>query len=204
MQLDFDDDDMLDGPLKRYLVRRRNLKYLPWRIYSRITWFFKTNWRNFTRACAYARLGWNNPDWDHAYFLDMLEFKLTRMYADIYGDNFKDPADDADDDYAQQMKQGKQALRLAVRLAQKLRAESYNWHYTQHERRWGPSRHEFLPADRPGYKIWNVTREKVTPENKQQMEDELRLAFDLDSKVQQRDADWLFGIMAKYYQHWWT
>jgi hypothetical protein len=35
--------------------------------------------RNLWRALQYARFGWRNPDWDQAYLLELMEFKLERM-----------------------------------------------------------------------------------------------------------------------------
>lgn len=180
-----------DKTIENILRPRRGIRYLPYRAWVYVSNYVRNKFQAFVRAWQYARIGWNSPDWDHSFFLELLEFKLARMEKALWRHTVGE-------------KKSKQALRLAVRLAKKLRMEVYHWHYTQHEKRWGPTTSEFIPCENmPGYTTWKMTRAKVTDENREQMEDELRLAFDLDEKARERDAAWLFGIIAKYYNHWW-
>lgn len=177
--------------VNQFLKRRRGWQYLPYRVWTRITNRIRNTWKAFTRACRYAYLGWNSPDWDYSFFLELLEFKLARMEKALWRNTEGE-------------KKSKQALKLAVRLAKKLRKEVYSWHYSKHEKRWGPTTSEFIPCeDMPGYTTWKMTRAQVTDENRAQMEEELKQAFQLDADNQARDAAWLFGIIAKYYNSWW-
>lgn len=180
-----------DKTIENILRPRRGIKYLPYRAWVYVSNYVRNKLRAFVRACQYARIGWNNPDWDYSFLLELLAFKLARMEKALWRHTAGE-------------KESKQALRLAVRLVKKLQTEHYNWHYDQHEKRWGPTTSEFIPCENmPGYTTWKMTREKVTDENREQMEEELKLAFELDEKTRSRDAAWLFGIIAKYYNHWW-
>jgi hypothetical protein len=161
---------------------------------SRIKDFFWPIVRNYRRICrslAWAKLGWNNYDWDHAYLLEVIEFKLKRMQREIVvqGHHIPDKATD-------------QSLRLAIKLVGKLQKHDYGYFCDQHIAKWGSL--EFIEkTDENGRKYTGMGRPGVTPEQEEAERAEFRAAYLKDDSIKARDTRWLFNIIAKYNEYWW-
>lgn len=165
-------------------------------------WFIRTRFYEWCtihrervgRSLAYARFGWSNYDFDGAYALELLAFKLRRIQNSLlnHGSAYQD-------------KQTVQSLRLVIRLLDRLVKDEYSKHYDKHGKKWGHS--EFIADTDEQSSTYGRTVLKyphpVTPEQDEQRTQELRAAFDADDQTRTRDSRLCFSIMSKYLPYWW-
>lgn len=148
-------------------------------------------WRKLSRSFAFARLGWNNYDWDHAYLLQLMIFKMKRMQKACFEEGHHIPE-----------KLPQQSLRLCIKLGEKLLKDDYFYHSGLHNVKWGEL--EFVEkTDETGRKYTGMGRSGVTPEQEEQERAEAMEAYRKDDSVKARDTRWFYGIMAKYQESWW-
>ena len=90
------------------------IKYLYWDVES----FFINTYIKICRSLSYAKFGWSNYDFDHAYLLEIQVMKLKRMLDcfENYGHHCHTCPN-----YKPKMK----SLRLAIKLGEKLRTDAY-------------------------------------------------------------------------------
>ncbi len=151
--------------------------------------------RKVRRSWDYAVLGWANYDWDYAYLLELLRFKLERMHKFMNSSNAM----------ASHSKETIQSLRLAAKLSRKLCADSYSFFLDRHSKKWGDVKvfeHVEPSEDEKRRGIAHITRFNSTPETAQEREEFLAAAT-ADDNMRKRDARWLFSIMEKYHENWW-
>lgn len=146
------------------------------------------------RCWAYARFAWNNYDFDSAYALELLRFKLLRVQHAIATG------------FSRQDKESAQSLKLAIRLLKRLTDDNYSYFYEQHNLKWHGEKHPgvtFEKEDKSGLSTMVTARDKLPEDQQETANDELRAAFDADDKMKARDRRWLFSILDKYYEYWW-
>lgn len=163
-------------------------------IISTVYWRLRQFYRKVARSWAFAKLGWNNYDFDSAYALDVLAFKLARIQHQLMNEG-----------HTVQDETTQKSLRLVIRLLQRLRADKYSYFYDRHNKKWNPTGIETTFEKLPDSELLEmVSYRHHLPADQQEREGaELRRAFELDDAMQARDAKWCFNIMAKYYRHWW-
>lgn len=148
-------------------------------------------WRKLSRSFAFARLGWNNYDWDHAYLLQLMIFKMKRMQKACFEEGHHIPE-----------KLPQQSLKLCIKLGEKLLKDDYFYHSGLHNAKWGEL--EFIEkTDETGRKYTGMGRPRVLPEQEEQERAEAMEAYRKDDSVKARDTRWFYGIMAKYQESWW-
>jgi len=161
------------------------------RIYSKCYAFCS----KLRRSWAYARFGWDNYDFDGAYALRALSFKLKRLQRLLL------------DGHVIQDEASLKSLRLAIRLLDRLVEDDYNYFLHCHNLKWYDT--EYPPH---GFEKVNDGRgcsrmvfpSESLPENKQAQEHEEHVAaWAADEKLKNRDKRWVFSIIEKYYEHWW-
>jgi len=168
------------------------------RCVNRIAHFFE----KIHRSYQYAKLAWKNEDWDYAFFLDVLGFKLKRMLHNLTNDEWHE--------HGKSLK----ALKLAVYLCDKINyhshsADHYDYYIKKHYEKYGEPKYVFEPVedDYCGLKLStmvNKTSEHWTQEEKEQERRDFIIAMEADSADMQQDIDDLFRIMSKYMTHWWS
>ena len=148
-------------------------------------------YRKICRTLAFARLGWNNYDWDHAYLLEVMIFKMKRMQKACFEEGHHVPE-----------KLPEQSLRLAIKLGEKLLKDDYHYHSTLHSEKWGEL--EFIEkTDESGRKYTGMGRSGVSPEQEDQERAEAMEAYRKDDSVKARDSRWFYSIIQKYNESWW-
>lgn len=148
-------------------------------------------YRKICRSLAWARKGWNNYDWDHAYLLEVMVFKMKRMYKAIFEEGHHIPD-----------KTSPQSLRLAIKLGEKLIKHDYFHFSGLHNAKWGEI--EFIEkVDAQGRKYTGMGRSGVPKEKEEEERAEFLKACRLDDSIKARDYRWFFNIIQKYQEAWW-
>ena len=162
---------------------------------TKVGWWVSVRWEWLKRSWAYAKFGWGNYDFDAAYALQLLSFKLKRLERVL-----KENANTVQDP------KHMQALRLVIRLLDKLVEDDYRYFYETHNKKWfGVERPEirFEKIDGSDLSTMLSARDDL-PEDQQENESaEVRQAFAADDAIKARDKRWAFSILAKYYEYWW-
>lgn len=149
-------------------------------------------YRQICRSLAFARLGWNNYDWDHAYLLEVMVFKMKRMQKACFEEGHHVPE-----------KLPQQSLRLCIKLGEKLKKEDYHYFHTLHCQKWGDL--EFIEKvdNTTGRTYTGMGRPGVSKADEAQERAEFLEACRKDDSIKARDVRWFYGIMAKYQESWW-
>lgn len=158
-----------------------------------VEWFWPIVqiYRKVARSLAFAKLGWNNYDWDHAYLLQLMIFKMKRMQKACFEEGHHIPE-----------KLPQQSLRLCIKLGEKLLKDDYFYFTGLHNEKWGEL--EFIEkTNESGRKYTGIGRPGVPKEKEEQERLEFTEAYKKDDSVKARDTRWFFGIMAKYQESWW-
>lgn len=158
-----------------------------------VEWFWPIVriYRKVARSLAFAKLGWNNYDWDHAYLLQLMIFKMKRMQKACFEEGHHIPE-----------KLPQQSLRLCIKLGEKLLKDDYFYFTGLHNEKWGEL--EFIEkTNESGRKYTGIGRPGVPKEKEEQERLEFMEAYKKDDSVKARDTRWFFGIMAKYQESWW-
>lgn len=152
--------------------------------------------RNLFRALAFAKVGWNNYDFDYGYIEDLVLFKLKRIEKEMTGGytDWSVPAQ------ARSLK----ALRLAIKLFDKLQQTDNSMLMDQHESKWGKLIVETEESDRPGqYKLITSRPHAATPRLREIERKEFLEASYADDRREQRHRRIAYQLMAKYSTDWW-
>lgn len=162
--------------------------------YDKVHTEIQVVWYGVQNLIAFAPIVWKDRYWDHAFLLDLMEFKLRQMawYHQKYGHTLN-----AD----------KKALEMieAAGICNRLRREEYGEdRYDQHDEKWGRIK---LPKfrDEQGRRITlTINRENVrTPESKEQESKEFEDIFQFEQLAQQRDLDRLAELFRTRLLGWW-
>lgn len=161
------------------------------RVYSKIYSFFS----RLRRSCAYAKFGWDNYDFDGAYALKALSFKLKRIrHVLTTGHLIQDDTT-------------LQSLGLAIRLLDRLVADDYSYFIDQHNKKWYGVEYPEIGfeavEDERGLSRMVFPSEALPEDQQEQERAEHIAAWEADEKLKGRDKRWAFSIIEKYYEHWW-
>lgn len=130
--------------------------------------------KRLKRALAYAKHGWGSFDWDHAYIYEDLEFKLKRVYKEL----FKAPHL-----HLEENRSVLKSLRVSIKLLNRINNDDFMTHYRIISNIMDPLDIKLELAD--SHKML------------------LLEYYNLDQLAKQRQYDRLHLIMAKYSQTWW-
>lgn len=148
-------------------------------------------YRQVSRSLAWAKLAWNNYDWDHGYLMEVIVFKLKRMEKEILnGHHIPD-------------KVTNQSLKLCVKLGEKLRKDDYHYFGGLHNAKWGPVEFIEKTDKATGRTYTGMGRSGIPVEKEEQERAEFVEAYRKDDSIKARDTRWFYGIMAKYQEYWW-
>lgn len=154
-------------------------------------WPIRRLYNQIGRSIAWARLGWNSYDWDHAYLLEMMIFKMKRMQKACFEEGHHIPD-----------KHSPQSLKLCIKLGEKLFKDDYHYHHSLHDAKWGKI--DFVKkTDKEGREYTGMGRPGVPKEKEAEERAEFLEACHKDDSIKARDTRWFYGIMAKYQEAWW-
>lgn len=165
--------------------------------FQRVADFFATYRERFSRCWAYARFAWKNYDFDGAYLIHLMTFKLKRIQRSLQNG------------WTMQDEKYMQALRLAIRLGDKLENYEYYWFMNRHNKKWGEPDMQFEDCDdeasnKKGLKRMEMYRKNVVDAaTKEQERQEFLAASDADEAIKDRDSRLFFRLIEKYYPGWW-
>ena len=164
-----------------------------WLVESKFWYKCTAIYESIARAWAYAKFGWDNYDFDFAYTLGLLKFKLERLQNCLLTSNAHTPD-----------KQTTQSLRLAIRLIDRLYEDDYSYFYERHNLKWFGKKHPDCEFEKiEGGSLLRTKRNTLAQGQQEKESDELRAAFAADDALKARDKKWAFAILAKYYEYWW-
>lgn len=145
------------------------------------------------KVYAYAKLLWNDFDFDAQCLYPLIRLKLQRVQKALENGN------------AIQEDKDMKALKLAIKLLDRLIEDKYWAPMDRHDRKWGEMETWFEPTERnDGSSYWMSKRAKAnTPELKEQEILEFRKAYETEDMLRERDKRNLFRILDKYIRTWW-
>jgi hypothetical protein len=146
------------------------------------------------RSYAYAKLGFNNYDFDALSIETYLLFKLKRVeYCLINGS-----CDLTVENGPKKMK----ALKLCIKLLERLNG-NYNRFMTMHDKKWGELHTWFEPSVN-GLTYWKCSRPNAnTPEFTEKERKEFLEAANADYRQEIRDRKIVYKLINKYIRDWW-
>lgn len=155
----------------------------------------KTFYRNLVRAAQYARFGYSNPDWDYAYFYELMAWKLKRIERSISNSCVLHQPES--------IRALKRLIGVCSRLGNDEYAEKY---FKKHDEKWGEqprpmlieisdsSFSQVIYRDRPNVK---------TAKDRDKEKDEFRACDKKGERDRQKDLKLLYGILKEYSHTWW-
>lgn len=193
----FDDDDYQEPHwLKAWLTHEDRVWMKVWEwVTDKWYDYVVKNIRWVKKSWEYSKLLRKDFDWDSAYIYQLLLFKLKRTKKACI-----DEGHHYDDNNEEK------SLRIAIKLCERLWKHDYmdRWH-RKHDAKWGELKTWFEELDDgSGCSRMHFERPNAkTPEEKEQERKEMLAGLKLEAKIEQRDRDLLFKIMAKYMPYWW-
>jgi len=162
--------------------------------FENIYYSIKRFFTSIKRSYDFAKIGWSNYDYDYAYLLDLMRFKLERMEKEILNG------------YAEPDKKTNQSIRICIKLLKKIAHRDYHYFTELHYSKWGNP--ELISSNHSNSEwVYGLTIEHknaVTDEQKEQQRKEFLEAYQKDAQQEERDIRLLFAIMAKYHRRWWN
>lgn len=164
---------------------KRDWKYFRYEVYSAVldtvvySWLDPMiNFTDFLKRCwDYIPLLWSDRDWDHAFLLNMMQFKIKRM-KELHIRCKR---------HVGVEKTIKQLL-ICEQLLDRLAKDEYtDKTYQEHNEKWYP-----------GMDIWDRLNERNPKESK-----EFRKIMDHGEYMYQQDVDLFCKIFKKYHRKWW-
>ncbi len=148
-----------------------------------------------SRTYAYAKFGYSNADFDHAYLWDLVEFKLKRIHR-----CFKESA--VRKHPRSYMAPLEQAIKLAKRFSEKDYSDPY---FNKLQKKWGKGRFvKTAKSESEKYTTYRTIRVKVkTPEDKKQYLKEMRECWKAGERDRKKDIQKFAKIIEKHSQSWW-
>lgn len=144
------------------------------------------------RSYEFAKIGWNNYDFDHSYLYELMLFKLQRIEAALKNG------------YAEHDKSTLQSIRISIKLLKRITANSYFYFTDLHSKKWGPLTYNFSEIENINSSELIFTRKNALTEEQKQLEkNEFLKAYQKDAQQEMRDIRLLFDIMKKYSKTWW-
>jgi len=140
-------------------------------------------WNKLTRSLSGAKLLWNNEDWDSAFLLELMSWKLKRLEKAIR--------------YGHCVGQEKRAdeIRTCILLIERIINHNYiSEGYAKHLDDWWKSRTEISTKD--GGVIIDFPDDDKMEKVRNRHQNHLM-------KLEQQDYDLLFRILHRKIQYWW-
>ncbi len=151
------------------------------------------------RSMQYAKIGWNNRDFDSAFVFPLLLFKLKRVYKNTI-----------DEGVHVVSKEEKQSLRICIKLLDRLCNRNYGETFSkEHDKKWGELNFSRTPRDfddkgNPITYNFNSYRPGIkTTEDEVQEREETKNLFKLEHELYHQDLEKFWRIFAKYHEYWW-
>lgn len=152
----------------------------------------KNFFRRIKNAIDFARIGFNDVDYDYCSLFDLLEFKFKRM-----------------DKFVKNNAMGiclkrNETISLCVNLLERInKDEVYDVNYKKHEKKWGKRETYFVPYTEHTSIMKDRREDRMSAEQTKKMHKECLEAIARDEKHKQQDIDLLFDTMKKYCLFWW-
>lgn len=166
-------------------------------------WYFalvepiQSHWCKFKRACAYFKHGYHSFDFDSAYMLEDMLFKLKRIQDSIinHGHHVVE-------------KEEEQSLRLAIKLLDRQLNRNYGEYFRKkHDEKWGEVKiwFEDLEPDHPvkGSRLMSSRPNIKSKEDEEKELEDRKVVWKLEEELKMRDRKWLFDIIVKHMDRWW-
>lgn len=166
-------------------------------IYWPIDNFVSRYVERISRSIAYARFGWDNFDWDHAYAWDLMSFKLKRLQKCLQNGHVHQEKADMD------------ALKEMIKIIGRLKESEYDDIYHKiHDKKWGRSIRKTTPIYDENGKIKHYRWESSKPKAKTEAQKTKERAgflkcFELGEVDRLKDFDRMNEIMKKHMHKWW-
>ncbi len=157
-----------------------------------------SGFRTISRATSWGWKMRHNYDWDSQYLLEVMLYKLERMYTEsISNTNFVWTQDPSDKDEYRPMV----ALRICIMLLKRLTTRDSICYatraYADFEKKWG----DLVPS---GTGILNFKRANSSPDRAAEEDADYKYFSDLSYGIYSRDYNLLWNLLNKYSPHWWT
>jgi hypothetical protein len=178
--------------IERELSIWQNVKNIWWKLSRPFRKFF--SWA--IKVAQYSVVLWKDGEWDHCYFLILMQYKLSRMRKFFQSKNCHVLKGD---EVAAQIKHAEDLIErwLDDDFCADLVAA--------HEAKWGPVVNRFTPVgDGSGNSYWDMYREKsTTPELKEQEKNEQRVIWTQQGVEKEKTLDEIFSHIRLFLENWW-
>jgi len=150
---------------------------------------FRNTKVGISNLIKWAPIIWRDRDWGHAFFWEVLKFKLERMEKFFRSEKAvsRNGVRDADE--------MKKCLMVLKRITENPYGDiAFKWH----DKKWGSLKMSFGPGGRV-----NLYRDKVRPEDEGKEREEFRKCVKHEQYLRDQDMTYLFSLMSKHLQSWW-
>lgn len=162
-----------------------------------IFYHIRRYYEKFSRVYAFARLGWDNYDFDSGYLYDVMIFKMKRLHAGLLTG------------YAIQEDEDMAALLEAIAICERLKDENHDDKYLDvHNEKWGAPEFDFGEklTNADGSLTWRsscISRKNVTVANEELERVEYLECLNKAEADRLKDIDRLAEIFKKHLPKWW-
>jgi len=161
------------------------------KLLNNLRWFFE----KCRRVLAYAKLGYDNYDFDALTIENYLLFKLKRIEPCLINGH----CDLTVEEGPKKMK----ALKLCIKILERLNNDDYTRFDKLHEKKWGKLEMWTEPTGDGFHRLKSRRERATTPELKEQERKEYIESFHADARLENRDRQLMYKIIAKYITYWW-
>ena len=167
--------------------------------YKKFFWRVKKFFNKIKSLFEWLPIIWRNEDWDYAYFLDLLTFKLNRMEK-YFSQSYITPQNQIT------TKQIKEILRLLKRVREDEYVEEVKAEFN-FEEKYGEHQMNFGEKDKN-----NCTRviffyvkggQKISDELKEEADKLYREIINIADKRRKKECEKAFKIISKSFFNWW-
>jgi len=161
--------------------------------------FYRRLTGKLERAYAFAKIGWENYDWDMAYSYELLGWKLKRLYKAL------------ESGHTEQQPEDMKALLSLIKVLRRLQVGNYDSKYYRiHDRKWGKIESSTTPNyDADGkvrtynWHTWRAKTKDASPEIKEQERAETRAIWANAEADRCKDIDKMAELLKNHAQSWW-
>lgn len=173
------------------------LREFKWAVEDRIDKILSPLWKIKTfvlKMFAYAPILWRDRDFDWAFILTILQFKLKRTREYLVEENIIGDIDKISSEI-------KQAEDIIDEI---FKDDFCKEEHEAHTAKWGEHKDNFVPT-KNGALRWDMSREKaITPEEKEQERKEIMEIYELEEKRMGEAWDRLFTHLKANIRGWWS
>lgn len=164
-------------------------------------WFYRNVWTNITsfianvkRTIEWLPIIWQDRDWDHAYILRILKYKLSRVRKCITGNNIIEGA----------TRVGKQIAYAEFLIDRILEDDYHKDEWAKHEKKWGPycRRRKWTNGSSVG-NAHRIRQNATTHQKWVQQHAEEMAIYRKQEATKEKDKDRLFKHLKTYLERWW-